>query len=510
MRRLVAAARALTGKLWPRSLRTRLVLVLIVAMLVTQAIVIVAVAQLFGREQRIERAQQMARFVSFIKPRVEALGEVKLDEPLNLRPGRPRMPPPEFRSAPGDHSIPPHKPPPDGAERTRTGSFSPRERIEISVTAKPPPGTGDLELLAVMRGAVPETVAILYEDTTPWPQVGPRRAYEVTTWVELSPGRYMKARLDESRTNVLSTDNRVFPILDIGLRISVGIALALLITGWIAKPLTELADSADATLPNGELKPGARRLSIHEVPTEIANTLAAFERMRLRIGSMVQERTTMLTALAHDIRTPITRLMLRLELANDPKLRDEAYRDCEKMQELITRTLDFIRSTSEGTQGSEVLVDVDAALAQVVAVLPPVDQARVRFAQPRHAQEPPPRLVRGNALGIERALANVIENGLKYGGADGVEIAVENAAPVNGTAQLAVSVRDRGPGVPPDTLNRLREPFYRVDGARNLDEGGAGLGLSIADNLMRAYGGEMEITNRDGGGLAVTLKLPLA
>lgn len=507
---------------WPRSLRMRLILVLTLAMVVTQVVVVLAVAEVFGREQRIERAQQMARFVNFIKPRVEALPDVKLDEQLNLRPtrrreggpGDPGGPPGERAGGPppappdGMPMKPPPKPGesggPPGPPGEKRSPF--RDMMSIVVTAQVPSEPGDPELLKVLRAAAPDVVAVRYTDVTKWPAFGPNRAYLMETWTEIGAGRYLKTTLDDSKsqdTRGAKSDGSAFATFDIGLRIGVGVALALIIMSWISKPLSRLAESADATLPSGELKPGAPRLSADDAPTEIAHTLAAFDRMRLRIGAMVQERTTMLTALAHDLRTPITRLMLRLELANDPKLRDEAYRDCEKMQALITRTLDFIRSTESG-QLAAAPVDLHAVLMQAIAGLAPSDQRRIVFAGESPATLPH---VSGNALGIERAIANVLENALKYSPDDKqVEVRLTHAT----ATQVMLAIADHGPGVAPELLPRLREPFFRVDVARNMDEGGAGLGLSIVDNLVRAYGGEVEIANRDGGGLLVSLRLPSA
>jgi signal transduction histidine kinase len=244
------------------------------------------------------------------------------------------------------------------------------------------------------------------------------------------------------------------------------------------------------------MRPGSARVDPNDAPTEIAHTLAAFDRMRVRIGAMVAERTTMLTALAHDLRTPITRLMLRLELSKDEKLRDEAYRDCEKMQHLISRTLDFIRSSEQGA--SLGVLNLNNVVAQVLAALPAEEAQRCAVDMPAESAN-----VYANEWGVERAIANVIDNALKYSPAgSAVEISV-----LANPNTVSVVVKDLGPGVPAELISKLREPFFRVDTARNIDEGGAGLGLSIVDNLIRLYGGEIVIENREGGGLSVTINL---
>ncbi len=511
-------------RIWPRSLRMRLILVLTLAMVATQVIVFFAVAEFFGREQRTERAMQMARLITFVKPRVEAMTDVVLDQPLALRRRRPpavdeagrddRAPRPlsgpEAPRGPGEPGtrMPPLEPgarPPPGEDAKFRGPRdfprTSRDLTSITVTATLPDGEGDADIVSAMRTAVPEVVAATYRESTDWFKRGPNRPYAIEVWTQLGPNRYLKTVFDETRiTAERHGDERsAFATLDLLLRAGVGVVLALVIMGWISKPLSRLADSADATLPNGELRPGAARFDPHDAPTEISHTLAAFDRMRVRIGAMVAERTTMLTALAHDLRTPITRLMLRLELSQDEKLRADAYRDCEKMQHLISRTLDFIRSSEQGA--SLGVVRLDHVMAQVLSALPAEDAQRCTLDMPADGVA-----VYASEWGIERAIANVLGNALKYSPKDTpVGIIVKPT-----DHHVSIRVLDSGPGVPADMISKLREPFFRVDAARNMDDGGAGLGLSIVDNLVRLYGGDVMIENRAEGGLAVTITLAVA
>jgi two-component system sensor histidine kinase ResE len=170
------------------------------------------------------------------------------------------------------------------------------------------------------------------------------------------------------------------------------------------------------------------------------------------------------------------------------------------MQTLVARTLDFIRSSeSGGTVSAVVLADL---IPRVVAGLPTADAERVHIDPPIGKG----LAVMANAWGLERAIANLIDNALKYSPA-GTMVDVSGSAD---GGRILLCVRDRGPGVPEDTLSLLKQPFYRVDAARNVDEGGVGLGLSIVDNLVRAYRGEVVFANHRDGGLLVTLVLPAA
>ncbi|MFM7460700.1 MAG: ATP-binding protein [Burkholderiales bacterium] len=494
-------------KFWPKSLRMRLILSVTFAMVVTHLLVLLAIAEVFGREQRLDRAQQMARLVAFIKPRIEAQTDLPLDQPLSppsLRgsglfgppngsrdgpPGVDRPPPPRFESGkPERGNRHEHRPPL-------------RELPTMLVTAASPDGSGDPELLALVRETVPEIVQVAYFDLAEWPGLGPERRYRIESWTRLSTGKFLKTVVEDTgfhKDRAAFQRRPEFAVVDLGLRIAIGVLLALLIMGWISKPLARLTASVDATLPNGELRPGAPRVRAEDEPTEIAHTLAAIERMRQRISAMLAERTTMLTALAHDLRTPLTRLMLRLELADDAKLREEAVRDCEKMQTLVARTLDFIRSSESG--GTISAVGVGELIGRVLNDLPPEHAQRID-ADFEGVQG---LTVAANEWGLERVLANLLDNALKHSPPNQVIDLTVTAD----DSRVCISVRDRGPGVPEATLGQLKQPFFRVDSARNADEGGVGLGLSIVDNLMRAYGGEVSIANHPDGGLVVTLALP--
>ncbi len=169
--------------------------------------------------------------------------------------------------------------------------------------------------------------------------------------------------------------------------------------------------------------------------------------------------------------------MLRLEMSNDQRLREDAMRDLTKMQTLIARTLDFLQSAepSQHINHVDLRSAIDAALASLGAnsVSNTVIQIDDNIK---------PAQVRASAWGLERMFANVLDHALKYGGHAHVHISRDNN-------HANVTITDGGHAVPEEALHRLNEPFYRIDAARNPDQGGAGLGMSIVDNLVRANGG---------------------
>ena len=489
-------------KLWPRSLRVRLILTVTLTMVVTQLVMVIGASQKFSGLQRTERATQMARQIAFIKPIIEKQGSVPQDVvmPRFFRKS-------ELSGVPADMQRPLE--PSSGFPSARPH----RTQVAMTITTDAPPSGGDPELLAKMHETVSDVVQVTYHEKSDPFSVGPHRAYRIEAWTKLDNKRFLKTVFDEPADQRRSFG--ISPYYDLLLRGGIGLLLALLITSWIAKPLARLAEAADDTMPGGEVKSAisgpliarnanARPIFIHEEPAEIAHALAAFERLRTRIGAMVGERTTMLTALAHDLRTPITRLMLRLEMTSDTKLRDGALRDLAKMQTLIARTLDFLRSAEQGQRVTK--VDVLSAIRAAVASLGADMTQHVTI-------EGEATLVIANDWGVERLFANLIDNAVKYGEHALVAISRDDQYGI-------VTISDHGQGVPTESLARLIEPFYRVDTSRNLDEGGAGLGMSIVDNLVRSYGGAILIRNASSSGskknengetgLVVEIRLPLA
>jgi signal transduction histidine kinase len=225
----------------------------------------------------------------------------------------------------------------------------------------------------------------------------------------------------------------------------------------------------------------------------VRKVIAAFNRMQARVRRQLQERAQLLGAISHDLQTPLTRLRLRLELLPEPALRVKMQRDLDEMQAMVGSALEFFRAVGKDSRRQP--VDVGALVDSLCEDRRETgDQVSARGTSqaPFHA----------DPQALRRCLENLVGNAVRYAGA--AEIEVDDDA-----AQLRIAVRDRGPGIPEPELERVFEPFYRLDGSRNRASGGTGLGLSIARSIARWHGGDIRLRNApDGGGLLAELLLP--
>jgi len=273
-------------------------------------------------------------------------------------------------------------------------------------------------------------------------------------------------------------------------------ATAAILTLWAVRRLTApvrtLARAAD-TLGRDVNAPPLPE----DGPSEVATAAAAFNTMAARIRRFVQDRTEMLTAIGHDLRTPITRLKLRAEFVDDDELRRKMLADLEELEAMVSATLAFGRDAT----ATEPVSPID--LAELLrTVLDEAGDARPEAADNLTYEGPPHLTVRARPFALKRALANLIANAISYGGSASVRV----VPPLAGT--IGVAIEDAGPGIPPQELERVFEPFHRVESSRNRETGGVGLGLPIARNILRAHGGDVTLSNRPGGGARALVTLP--
>ncbi len=231
-------------------------------------------------------------------------------------------------------------------------------------------------------------------------------------------------------------------------------------------------------------------------PREVATAAAAFNTMAGRIRRFVQDRTELLTAIGHDLRTPITRLKLRAEFVDDDELRTKMLADLEELEAMVAATLAFGRDarTTEPVTSID-LAELLRTILDEAGDANPEQAERLSYDGPAHAT------VRARSLSLKRALTNLVSNAIAYGGAARVRLAVDGGA--------SVTIDDDGPGIPPSELDRVFEPFQRGEGSRNRETGGVGLGLPIARNILRAHGGDVTLANRAGGGARAVATLPM-
>ena len=233
-------------------------------------------------------------------------------------------------------------------------------------------------------------------------------------------------------------------------------------------------------------------------PAETATAAIAFNTMAARIRRFVSDRTEMLTAIGHDLRTPITRLKLRAEFVEDEELRTKMLSDLDELETMVSATLAFGRDSRVDEPVSSIdLVEL------VRTILDETGDAKPDVADQLTWSGPPHQTVRARPVALKRALANLISNAVSYGGAARVTM----QPPANGTVEIAIE--DEGPGIPASEIGRVFEPFHRLEQSRNRETGGVGLGLPIARNMLRAHGGDVVLSNRQAGGLRALVTLPV-
>ncbi|MBI5137119.1 MAG: HAMP domain-containing protein [Nitrospirae bacterium] len=265
------------------------------------------------------------------------------------------------------------------------------------------------------------------------------------------------------------------------------LAVSLFTVRRVTRPLTMLATAAD------KLGRDIHRPPLAETgPAEVRRAAAAFNTMQQRIGRYLRDREQMLAAVSHDLKTPITRLRLRAELAGDPAFQDKVRQDLDEMEAMVNATLDFMRGA--GGAGEPLRAVNVTALAESIQE----DQEELGHAVTVSGQAAP---YPARVVALKRCLNNLVENAIRYGGAARVHIADDGHA-------LTIRVADDGPGIPEERLEQVFEPFVRLETSRNRATGGTGLGLAIARTIARAHGGDLILRNRPRGGLDAILTLP--
>lgn len=262
----------------------------------------------------------------------------------------------------------------------------------------------------------------------------------------------------------------------------IGVILVTMLAVRIAtRPLSRLAQAAEDLGEDLDRPPLAE-----EGPLEVRRAAVAFNWMQTRLRGLFAERTRILAAVSHDLQTPITRLRLRAELMDDATLRDKMLADLSAMQALVEEGLAYAGSTAAPKEAA-IPTDLDALAASLVADY--TDAGQPVTLSGLHGQP-----VRTRPHTLRRLIGNLVDNALKFGGRAELVLEREGAFPV-------IVVRDRGPGIPEAELDKVFEPFYRLESSRNRETGGTGLGLAIARQLADALDAELTLRNRADGGL---------
>ena len=274
---------------------------------------------------------------------------------------------------------------------------------------------------------------------------------------------------------------------------ALALALSLLATYFIVisvnRPVRALASAAE------QIGKGKRPEPLHESgPDEIRMLSRAFNQMSSDLARLDQDRALILAGVSHDLRTPLARLRLGLEMSGgDEQLRQGMNADIEEMDRIIEQFLDFAR-----TEGGEAAESTQLSL---LAGETADHYAKLGHALDADCKPTPAALIKPKAM--HRAISNLVDNALRYGGGE-VKLMTREVS-----GESILEVHDRGPGIPEGEAERLKQPFTRLEASRS-GHSGSGLGLAIVDRIVRAHGGRFELLSRNGGGLTARIVLPPA
>jgi signal transduction histidine kinase len=254
------------------------------------------------------------------------------------------------------------------------------------------------------------------------------------------------------------------------------------------------------TAPLASLSAAAERLgadlnapAMPETGTiEMRQASHAFNTMQARLRGLVENRTRLLVAISHDLRTPLTLLRLRAENIENAAERDRMLGSIAEMDAMLAEALQFARD--DATAGARRPTDIAALVQSVVD-----DMADAGLPVTMEPAEPVVSGCRPDAM--KRAVRNLLDNAVKYG-------KTARASVRNTVNAVEIAIEDEGPGIPADELARVFEPFYRIERSRSRETGGTGLGLAITQSIVQSHGGELTLSNRAEGGLRATISLP--
>ncbi len=296
------------------------------------------------------------------------------------------------------------------------------------------------------------------------------------TWIAVTePGRE------------LATARRLRNVVILAVALALIAVLSLLAARMIIRPLQHLAAAADRLGREREFTP----VSKPEVP-ELDAIADSFNEMQQRLKRFVDERTHMLAAISHDLRTPLTRLRLFAEFVTDQQQRALVLNDINEMEQMLRESLAF--ASDEARREPHSRVDLAALL---ISLCDTVSDAggKVSYEGPDHAELP------CQPVAIRRAFANLIDNACKYGKQADVRLTEHADA-------MEVTIADCGPGIPADQVELAFTPFRRLEGSRNRESGGVGLGLSIARDVFHGHGGSITLEANQPTGLLARVRLP--
>jgi signal transduction histidine kinase len=313
--------------------------------------------------------------------------------------------------------------------------------------------------------------------------------------VEVAEAESLSVELQDGGWAVFTVPQRTWGLNS---RVRMGIGLAFLV---LSIAVVATAAAYQMSRPIRDFSSALRRFGsdpraspiLESGPRELRETIRAFNAMQAQIQKFVDDRTSMLAAISHDLRTPLTKMRLRGEYVEDPEQQARLFQDVETMQAMIDSALSFFRDDIRDEESAT--FDLPELLRTIADDY--IDQgADVVYRGPGRTP------FRGRPFALKRAFTNLVDNAVKHGGASEVELRCT-------TREFSIVVSDTGPGIPPEMFERVFAPFYRLDASRNRSTGGVGLGLTSARAVIRGHGGDIVLRNRVSGGLEVEVTLPV-
>jgi len=269
-------------------------------------------------------------------------------------------------------------------------------------------------------------------------------------------------------------------------------AIAMAPVTWIfarrlSRPIGLFADAAERLGRD----PRAEPLAV-KGPAEIRVAANAFNDMQGRLRRYVEDRTAMMGAIAHDLRTPLTRLRFRIEgLPDEQRAKMES--DIDQMEEMISAALRFVRDETKPAERTPL---------ELSSLLESLCDEMAETGARTEVESGEKVVLEGDPMALRRLFSNLLENAVKFGGRARTRVFRDQANAV-------VEIEDDGPGIPPADKEKVFEPFYRREPSRSRQTGGIGLGLAVVRSIARGHGGDVDLVNRDGGGLTARVLLPL-
>ncbi|MGN0914473.1 MAG: ATP-binding protein, partial [Alphaproteobacteria bacterium] len=333
--------------------------------------------------------------------------------------------------------------------------------------------TGFLE--ASLRREFPNAVSSIY--------LG-KGEKNMMVFVDIQDGLF---KFTTTSKNIFSTSIFGFVAWMIGTSLLLFVVAALFLRIQVRSiaELAKVAEDFGKGIDNKDFKPYGS--------VEVRRAGIAFTKMKERIQRQITERTQMLAGVSHDLRTPLTRMKLQTAMLPDSQDKEDFLQDISEMEKMLDGYLSFV--SGEGGEKSS-FVDMNEMILSII------NKFRNKKALIRYTTNDQVSAIQGREQALKRAVTNVISNAFRYGKTIAVDLESNNN-------KLEITIDDDGPGIPEDKREDVFKAFYRIEGSRNKETGGVGLGLSIAKDVITSHGGKIELTDSPLGGLRVLISIPL-